>query len=75
MPDAPPADGDESVPLLWRWLPLRLALAALPLAPIFTVLAFNVGPFIKIDRGGDPRRDAGVASLRAPADRGDRAVR
>ena len=47
MPDAPPADGDESVPLLWRWLPLRLALAALPLAPTFTVLAFNVGPFIR----------------------------
>ena len=47
MPDAPPADGDESVPLIWRWLPLRLALAALPLAPTFTVLAFNVGPFIR----------------------------
>jgi hypothetical protein len=47
MPDAPPADGDESVPFLWRWLPLRLALAALPLAPTFTVLAFNVGPFIR----------------------------
>jgi O-antigen ligase len=47
MPDAPPPDGDESVPLLWRWLPLRLALAALPLAPTFTVLAFNVGPFIR----------------------------
>ena len=47
MPDAPPADGDESVPLLWRWMPLRLALAALPLAPTFTVLAFNVGPFIR----------------------------
>ncbi len=47
MPDASPADGDESVPLMWRWLPVRLALAALPLAPTFTVLAFNVGPFIR----------------------------
>jgi O-antigen ligase len=47
MPDAPRADDDEPAPLIWRWLPLRLALAALPLAPTFTVLAFNVGPFIR----------------------------
>jgi hypothetical protein len=47
MPDPRRADDDESAPLIWRWLPLRLALAALPLAPTFTVLAFNVGPFIR----------------------------
>jgi hypothetical protein len=47
MPDTPRADEDESAPLIWRWLPLRLALALLPLAPTFTVLFFNVGPFIR----------------------------
>jgi O-antigen ligase len=47
MPDTPRADGDEPAPLIWRWLPLRLALALLPLAPTFTVLFFNVGPFIR----------------------------
>src|SRR5258706_16325806 len=47
MPDTPRVDDDEPAPLIWRWLPLRLALALLPIAPTFTVLFFNVGPFIR----------------------------
>jgi O-antigen ligase len=34
-------------PAIWRLLPIRLALLAMPLALIVTVLLFNVGPSIK----------------------------
>jgi O-antigen ligase len=36
-----------SAPLIWRSLPLRLALAAIPVALTTTVLVFNVGPAIR----------------------------
>jgi O-antigen ligase len=37
---------DEPAPLIWRLPALRLALVAVPLALTFTILTFNVGPFI-----------------------------
>ena len=43
MPERPPQDRAP----IWRSLPIRLGLLALPLALITTVLLFNVGPSIK----------------------------
>ena len=38
-----PRDDDESQPLIWRWLVLRLAIVAIPLWLTTSVLIFNVG--------------------------------
>jgi O-antigen ligase len=39
---------DETTPLIWRSLPIRLSLLAIPLGLTTTVLVFNVGPAIKL---------------------------
>ncbi|MGH9142491.1 MAG: O-antigen ligase family protein [Vicinamibacterales bacterium] len=49
MPEGRSASGSEA--LVWRSLPVRLVLLAMPLALIATVLLFNVGPIIKIIAG------------------------
>ena len=48
MPDAPREDDDEPAPLIWRSLPLRLALAAIPLWLTVPVLISNVDRPIKL---------------------------
>jgi hypothetical protein len=44
----PEARLDEPTPLIWRSLPVRLCLIAIPLALTTTVLVFNVGPAIRL---------------------------
>ena len=44
----PEARLDEPTPLIWRSLPVRLSLIAIPLALTTTVLVFNVGPAIRL---------------------------
>jgi O-antigen ligase len=44
----PEAQRDETTPLIWRSLPVRLSLIAIPLALTTTVLVFNVGPAIRL---------------------------
>src|SRR5262245_9909005 len=44
----PEARRDETTPLIWRSLPVRLSLITVPLALITTVLVFNVGPAIRL---------------------------
>lgn len=48
MPDTRPGGDEQSAPLIWRSLPLRLALVAIPLALTTTVLVFNVGATIRL---------------------------
>ena len=43
----PEARLDQTTPLIWRSLPVRLSLIAIPLALTTTVLVFNVGPAIR----------------------------
>jgi O-antigen ligase len=45
MPERPRQD--ESAPLIWRSLPVRLSVLAIPAALTTTVLIFNVGPIIR----------------------------
>jgi len=44
----PEARRDETLPLVWRSLPVRLSLIAIPIGLTTTVLVFNVGPAIRL---------------------------
>jgi len=48
MPDTPRAEDEESAPLIWRWLPLRLAIVAVPFWLTIPVLISNVDWPIKL---------------------------